>query len=355
MTLQKTTEIQGEKTYPKQLGLFELKVGNERFYSNTIAFWDMIPKFYYGKMNRSLQDEGKKTESYSLPMLEREVYYKLDDTKYHITITPAIIKKKDKKDDKIKPMAFYPSTREELVEDVLRKFLAEGKGCFHNNNASISFSLRDIQQELKKSKHTYSLTEIKEALEILNKTHIEVKSNRGNGSEMECSGNMLIFLVIATKGNAQGNTRCVAQFNPFVTKSIQEMTFRKYDFSRCIGYQVPLARYIHKRISHQYKQISKVQPYTIKQSTLLNDSGYNFDKELRKCRIQVESALEELKTARTIVNYVFEEIIEKKNVRKTVVDYKIFIIPSEGFVSDVISANTKEKHNKLLMEWQERR
>ena len=66
----------------------------------------MIPKFYYGKMNRTLQDEGKKTESYSLPMLEREVFYKLDDTKYHITITPAIIKKKDKKDKKEKGNKF---------------------------------------------------------------------------------------------------------------------------------------------------------------------------------------------------------------------------------------------------------
>jgi hypothetical protein len=352
MTLKKTDSQQGEHTHPRQLGLFELKIGNERFYSNTIAFWDMIPKFYYGKMNKTLQDIGKKTESYSLPMLEREVYYKLDDTRYHITITPAIIKKKDKKDGKIKPTAFYPSTREELIEDVLRKFLAEGRGSFFNNNASISFSLRDIQQELKKSKHTYSLTEIKEALEILNKTHIEAKSDRGGGQEMECSGNMLIFLALATKGNASGATRCIAQFNPFVTKSIQEMTFRKYDFSKCIGYQVPLARYIHKRISHQYKQISKDHPYIIKESTLINDSGYNLDKELRKRHTQVESALEELKAKGTIVNYHFKEIIEKKNVRKTVVDYKIYIIPSEGFISDIISANTKEKHNKLTMEWQ---
>ena len=348
MTIEVKDSNQESKSYPKQLGLFELKIGNERFFSNTIAFWDMIPKFYYGKMNRTLQNQGKKTESYSLPLLEREVYYKLDETKYSITITPAIIKKKDKKDGKIKPMAFYPSTREELVEDVLRKFLAEGKGCFYNNHASISFSLRDIYQELKKNKHTYSLTEIKEALEILNKTHIEAKSERGNGTEMECSGNMLIFLAIATKNNTE-QTKCIAQFNPFVTKSIQEMTFRKYDYTKCIQYQTPLARYIHKRISHQYKQSSVGQPYTIKQSTLLNDSGYNIDKELRKCRIQVETALEELKTSGTIASYSFEDIIEKKNVRKTAVDYKIFIFPSEKFTSDIINANIKEKQNKISM------
>ena len=61
---------------------------------------------------------------------------------------------------------------------------------------------------------------------------------------------------------------------------------------------------------------------------------------------RIEAALKELKERETIVNYKIEAIKEK-NIKMKTVDYKIYIIPSESFVSDIISANTKENQNNM--------
>lgn len=332
--------IKSQITHPIQLELFELTTGNERNYSNTIEFWDVIPKFFYGRMNRQrVVDEKSNSEMNVLPSLVRKIKYNPDKLFYNITINPAIIVTQDKNGKNISTY-FYPSTREELVEEVLRKLIAVGKGGFVEEDVSVFFSLREIQNDLQRSGHTYSITEIKEALDIMSKTHIEISSERGN---IEYKGNILTALMLAKKG--RGGTKCFCSLNPLVSKAIKQLRFRKYDYATCIKYQIPLSRYIHKRIAHYYKQMDKETPYIIKLSTLLNDSGYSMHENMTKNEQRIESALQELKTQGTIVNYKIEAIKEKK-VKMSTVDYKIYIVPSANFISDIIGANTKENQNK---------
>ena len=341
----KISEVKKDKselTYPFQLGLFELKAGNERYYSNTIEFWDVIPKFFYGRMQRQqIVDEKANSVMNVLPSLVRKIKYNTEKASYKITINPAIIVVEDKKTGKNISTYYYPSTREELIEEVLRKYVALGRGGFFDDDVSVFFSLREIQQDLQKSGHTYSIVEIKEALDIMSKTHIEIVSDRG---DIEYKGNILITLALAKKG--RGGTKCFCSLNPLVSKSIKELRFRKYDYTKCIQYQIPLSRYLHKRISHYYKQLDKETPYIILLSTLFNDSGYSMHDNMTKNEQRIEAALQELKERETIVNYKIEAIKEK-NIKMKTVDYKIYIIPSESFVSDIISANTKENQNNM--------
>ncbi len=63
-----------------------------------------------------------------------------------------------------------------MVEDALRKMMAEGQGIFLDGEAGISFTLYQLQKELKNTGDSYSTQQIKQALTILARTSIELKS-----------------------------------------------------------------------------------------------------------------------------------------------------------------------------------
>ena len=68
-------------------------------------------------------------------------------------ITPALLEVENGKSK-----AFYPSTREEIIEDVLRKFATDSnRNEFLDDRLSVKFSLYDLWTELRKIKHPYDL------------------------------------------------------------------------------------------------------------------------------------------------------------------------------------------------------
>lgn len=104
-----------DQSRPTQLTLFELLLPQEKGLSNTIELYDFIPKYHWGKVERIGGE--------FLRSLERE--FECRGQKYKVKIRPASIEDKDGKE-----RYYYPSKREELVEDALRKFVAEGQGIF---------------------------------------------------------------------------------------------------------------------------------------------------------------------------------------------------------------------------------
>lgn len=148
-----------EQTKPLQLSLFELLNPEEKRFSNTIELYDFIPKYHWGKVQRI---NGKFLDS-----LERE--FECRGKKYKVKIRPASIDDKDGVE-----RYYYPSKREELVEDALRKFVAKGQGVFLDDQAGVTFSLYQLQQELKRNGHTYNKNELKDALLICARTNITI-------------------------------------------------------------------------------------------------------------------------------------------------------------------------------------
>ena len=152
-----------------QLNMFELLDPSHKDYSNSIELYDTMPKYHIGGVER---EKGKKVES--LPILTREFIHR--SKHYKIDIAPAPIV--DKKSGKT--IYYYASQREELVEDALRKIATKGRVReFVDKNeikVGVIFSYYEVQQELEKMGHGYSIAEIKIAIEILSKAVIEVTS-----------------------------------------------------------------------------------------------------------------------------------------------------------------------------------
>lgn len=325
-----------------QLSIFEFLEPENKKYSNTIELYDAIPKYVWGRQ--------KKTKE-SIPILRE---FSNRNIKYKVMITPATVVKMN--GDQIKDtFVRFPSRREELIEDALRKIACNGQGVFLDDEAGVLFTLYQLREELEKMGHGYNINEIKEALFICKGTEIKLMSEDGK--------NVIISNIFQTLGlqtqddwKQQGSkTKAYVRFNPLVTKSINDITFRQLDYQKCMEYKYDLSRYLHKRLSHNYIQAGYVNKedgtlnhFEIYLSTILRDSGFKAYKKLSINIPQVTKCLDELKSSKLLSKYETEPIYEhiKKN---KISDVKFTLYPHIEFIreSRKINAIKKEAIRKL--------
>lgn len=320
-TVKKLNEY--EQTKPEQLTLFELLLPHERGLSNTIELYDFIPKYHWGKVERIGGE--------FLRALERE--FECRGQKYKVKIRPASIEDKDGVE-----RYYYPSKREELVEDALRKFIAEGQGIFLDDAAGVTFSLYQLQEELKRNGHSYNKQEIKDALLICARTNITVTTEDGNTVMVS---NLFETVGLQTRENWQGTgqkSRAFVRFNSLVGKSIKSSTFRQINYEKVMSYRTVIARQLHKRMSHHYIQASIAHPYHILLSTIIRDFGLTPYARLRDNLRDVELSLEEMKSKEVLLSYKTDKILESSK-RGKLLDAKFILTPNPQFVGEVIRAN----------------
>ncbi len=303
---------------PEQIALFALTKADERAYSNSIEFYDAIPKYLW----------AKQTKKENLRLLKRSFIHKGFD--YEVSIQPATI---EDKNGNFKTC--FPGEREELVEDALRKLACEGKAIFLDDSAAVMFTLYEIEQELKRMGHWHNKEQIKEAIMVCNKSNIEVKTKDGKGV---MGASFFVSVGLQTQEDWKGHgkkTQAFIIFNPLVTKSIKEKTFRLLNYDKSMAYKRTLARWFHKRLSHNYIQAAQNSPYGIKVSTIIRDSGMKQYKNICNNIYRVQDALNEMKEKEVIEKYESINIFEGRKI----VDAKFSIVPHPSFIAEVKFAN----------------
>jgi hypothetical protein len=308
------------QTNPDQLSLFDL-IENEKEFSHTIELYDFMPKYVWGKVER--------VAGVFLPRLERE--FECRGRKYKLTLYPASVE-----DEEGNEKYFYPAKREEVVEDALRKLMADGSGVFLNGEAAVTFTIYQLQKELKENGHSYSRDQIKESLKILARTDIELKSENGNTE--------VLFSPIETLGfkGEDGESQTFVRFSPLVTNSIKEKTFRLFNYEKVMSYRSVIARQLHKRMSHHYTQASFTDSYNILLTTIIRDFGLVRRKQLKDNLRDVESAIEEMKEKNVVLSCKIEKILENTS-RIKVGDVKMTFLPHPEFINEVKRANARKK------------
>jgi len=318
-------------TRPVELLLFEFWEPDEKHYSNTIELYDAIPKYHWGNV--------KRINGRYLPSLERVFEHR--SKRYRVKVRPARIDDRDGME-----RDYYPSLREEIVEDALRKLACEGQGIFLDEQVGVTFSLYQLRKELQCMGHGYNLSDIKDALLVCANTKIEVESEDGEAIVVSS-----LFQIVGLKKRSDWmqhgkNAKAYVMFNPLVTFSIINKSFRQINYLKCMSYKKNLARWVHKRISHNYIQASLVNNYTILLSTIIRDSCMKSYKEIRNNVSQVEDALEEMKKGDVILDYKTERIYRGR--RNKIVDAKFILSPSPEFVSEMKRANRRYRRSETL-------
>lgn len=314
-----------EKSKPLQLMLFELDP-KEKDYSQTIELYDFIPKFNWGK--------SKRIEGEFLRTIKRE--FECRGKHYHLTLMPARIE-----DGKDGSKEYYPSQREELVEDALRKMMTEGQSLMLDGEAGISFTLYQLQKELSENGHTYSYDELKDAIRVLNGTDLILKDEDG---ATEAAFSPIESYGFAGEGK---ETKTFVRFSPLVTNSIKTGSFRMINYDKAMSLKSVIARQLHKRMSHHYIQASLTNPYDIMLTTIIRDFGLTLQRRIQYNLDEVEIALGIMKEKNIIINFKIEKVFELKPRRK-LIDAKIFIQPHPHFIDDIVRANKNAKKIKEL-------
>lgn len=307
--------------------------------SHTIALWDSIPRY---SISRNLQNRLRSAHG-TLEILKLSFHhYKVD---YLATITPARIEIKEGP-DKGKTMDFYPSASEELVEDALRKMAADQQQGFFDKKGYVSgvaFSLYQLREELARRGHARSYREIQLSLEILHKTNIEISTSSARDEHLRSSTYFPSMATVRrTDIEADPSARCVVQFHPLVTRAIDALTYRQFNYHQLMSHRNQLSRWIHKQLVMKFTFAALGEQFKMLFSTIKRDSalltGY---KETRQAVVAVVEAFEELTRAGLLMK--FEKGAEVRGARNKLEDVEFVLTPSHTFVREVKAANKRLK------------
>ncbi|MGE0269610.1 MAG: hypothetical protein AB7S78_14260 [Candidatus Omnitrophota bacterium] len=329
-----------------QYDLFTKFFGDSQNLSNTIELWDAIPKYAVSARVQSIIRDEKG----NLPVYEQEFEYRPtvegmpDRIACKVMIQPASIKNKDGS-----YTYHYPSTDEELVEEVLKKIFTDQNFGHHEpaaNESWVRFTLYMIQQELKARGKTRSLDEIKTSLEILSRATYEVQF-AGQSRKMNYTSTILSDMVRTTKADYLEDPKSLwtARLPALISQSINSLTYRQINYKTLISLPTPLARWFHRRLTHQYSNAHILHPYNLLYSSIERDSGLL--KHSRKQRnIQtVDATLQQLQEANIIMYYKKEERREGRKIA----DILYVLTPTNVFVDEIKAANARQReHRKEL-------
>lgn len=341
-------DVEGRKitrniSTPHQLALFQdfFPEGSAQ-YSNIIDFWDGIPKYSAASKKiqeqRDAYDQVEKGKGKHLPVLKRTFQYKVNGIKhtYNVQILPARLEEKDGtwRD-------YYPSEREELVEEALKKIACgQRSGIFLDDKASVIFSFYELQQELQKRGHTTSYNDLRRSLMILNKCTIDIENSNGT-TEMQTA--ILPVFMKTSREEWLKNTKdatCYVQFHPLITRSIKALKFRQFDYLKYMNYKSQLARWFHKRIAERFTYAEVGKDYTIGASRVVQESGLVNASQAADQRKAIVRALSELVDKGTLLRF---DTHNQLGARKQIQDVKYTLWPSSEFCAEVKKANIRAK------------
>jgi len=260
--------------------LFGLERQPKGRFSSSMELYDALPKYYWGKQSR-----GK-----SLPSLRRHCRFRGHDLM--IVIKPARLFNARTGEE----YEAYAGKKEELVEDVLRKLAAEGRGMMLTDGLAATYSYYAIQQELARVGHKYSIAQIKEAIEICAGSQIQIIGEIG---DEEFSRMSPMFKEVSQRSKSDWEKKgrdsvAMVQFHSLVTRSVQDLSFRQLDYETCMGYLDNLARQLHKRLSHFYTFASAGKPYEIGVRRIFEDCGMSVNAVVGKSYHRLCQALDEM-------------------------------------------------------------
>ena len=319
-------------TESAQFDLFKSFLSNdESEVSNAIEIWETIPKYFFTPQ----QVKKLRTSDGLANPFKWEFRYK--GIASVAIIQPALIEQ-----DNGSYLACFPSVTEELVEETLKKILTEqhyGMHDIENAETWVRFSLRMIQKELKARGRSRSNTEVKHAIEVMNKCNISFQQD---GKEI-WSGSILQDLITVGRRDylADSDSHHAARLPLFITRSINKLDYRQFNYARLMDCNHQLSRWIYKKLIHRFKQASLTTQYHFSFSSLANESGLLQQASETNNRQKVVDALDELNACGVLNGYKCEQ----KKAGRAVTDVIYHVVPSMEFVTEQKASNKRAANN----------
>lgn len=329
------TQIQSSNEQKKSLqyDLFSKFISNGlNGVSNTIEFWDSIPKFFF---NRTKMKQLRTKTGHADPFVWDYEFY---DQAYSVKIQPALIEQKDGT-----YKAFFPGPTEELVEEALKKIMADQRYGMHDTNnyeTWVRFTLNMIAKELKARGRTRSSNEIKHAIQVMNKCVLTVSQD---GREI-WTGQILQDLVTIGRKTFESDRKDkqhIARMALFISYGINALEFRQFNLDRLMSCDEQLSRWIYRKLINRYVQAAVTNTYKLSYNRVRKESAFLQAKTVADNVRKLKSALDELVKCGVILFYKEERQLKGKKIEEII----FLITPSPDFVSEQKAANMRSSNN----------
>lgn len=257
--------------------------------SNTLMFWDALPKYQIPReIQHQLADGNGR-----LSILRRDIQFR--DEVYTMEIHPAKIVR-----DGVE-IEVYPGETEELVEDVLRKFLADQKQGFFNTDtktAHVYFTLDQVRKELKQRGKTRSYQEIVEALDILGGSVLVIRKGK-----KAVTKDVILSITGVSRDEylANPSSRWMATFHDFIVGSISKLDYRQMNYGLLMELNSPLARYLYRRLCARYTYADYTKPYHFSYTSLCTNTEFFQSDRVRDHVRRIDAALAELEQKKLLL------------------------------------------------------
>lgn len=326
----------------RQLNLFQGFLANtedeREALSNAVDLWDSIPRYAISRLRMN----ALRTAEGFLDVMEIPFNYR--GRQLTALIYPARVKDKDGQ-----RLSYYPSAREELIEHALRKISTDQhSGFFHQQSyrSGARFSLYQLRKELEQQGHTLRYDELIEGLDILSLSAIEIVATNDDGDEAFARSTYLAALTGVKRKDyeADHDTRWAAQFHPLVTQSIDQVTYRQFNYQRLMRCSTQLARWLMGQLVLKYTQAALINSFDMRYSTIRRDSallnGYGRE---RDAIAALDNAWEELKSIGALA---IVKKTEQRGVRAKLEDVTYTLFPTRDFVAEQKAANRRQNDAK---------
>lgn len=298
--------------------------------SNTIHFWETIPKYFFTKdMVARLRQPTGLAEPYSWIFNKIPIERK-------VTLSPALIQQEDGN-----YKAFFPGVTEELVEEALKKILADQRYGLHDTSDTktwVFWTWKMLQKELKDKNKSRSIQEIKHAVTVMSECVVKYYEN---GDEV-WKGTILQDLITMGRDEyLEGTSKYHAARLPvYISHAINKHDVRQFNYRNHMSLKRPLARWLFKQFIHKYIYANPTRSYHFRYQELKINSALLQQKSEDKNRKKVEEALNELVEKDVLLTWALEYKKDKKK-NNQIVDVVYTVYSSEKFKSEQQQANMR--------------
>lgn len=356
-------------TRPDQLDLFQ-QFDNPAGHKmcNLFPIYDLIPRGIFSyKEQKMMRDEKGRFGPQKETFIIRDPETKEKET-YKVTFYPAEIDRAwDEKKDKDLGKTGTPTdsyligSSEVLIEEVLKYMACNAKYAACDISANgysvvVSFSFREMQDELKKIGASMNVTQIRKSLQILAGSQIKIEGV-GNG-RYDYQGSLLSGLVLVNREHYEKNptTKNQVKLADIIGQSLTTGAYRQANYSLLMGNDGRsslLCNYLSKRLFIRYTNATKMGSL----GRLSDDRGLFYDIALST--VQNESKLLNFKSiyhSRTTLIRAFDAMINKRIISKweqarrikdnddgKVCDYVFRLTPTQDFVKSQVASNRRLK------------
>jgi hypothetical protein len=314
-----------------QLDLFgSFVTNNKKDVSNTIEIWERIPKYFPTRSLEKMQPDNGQPDPY-------EWEYTDDGDNFTVIIQPALIKEGGVY------KAFFPSVTEELIEEALKKILADQNYGIHdpsNYETWVKFSLNMLYRELKDRGCSRSFAEIRRSIDIMSLCNIRFLKN----GEQIWNGAFLQEPTYIKRKDYIKNPDALfaARLPVFISYAINQLDYRQFNYHRLMSCASPLSRLIYKRLIHRYTQASLMNDYHFMYSDLKKSGLLQQTREVDN-RSKVIDALKELVKRGVLMLYKADD----RKMGTKIMDVKYTLSPSADFVKEQKASNRRAYDNKI--------